>query len=75
VNAVVTDLSYRLCAPVGGINEGTNLSGVRTQASNATMPVPPVPIAFTGGSTLVVANAGIWMSLVVLSVGMGALIA
>ncbi|MCJ1280254.1 hypothetical protein MMC21_008081 [Puttea exsequens] len=70
---IVTDLSFRLCAPVGGINEGVNLTGSLTQAGNASLQTTPVPSAFTGGTACVVASAGAWVFVATVSIVTGTL--
>lgn len=72
LNSVVTDISYRLCAPVSGINEGANLSGVLTSSRNASTPVIPAPpITFMGSASCFAVSGGwIFIAIVVAITGL-----
>ena len=64
---VVTSLAYQLCAPVGGIDQGANLSasGALTMAGNVSAnlstPASPSPSPFTGAAAGVVVWGCVWM--------------
>lgn len=75
LSTVVTDLSYKLCAPVRGVNQGANLSGVLTSAGNGSTQPAPSPIAFTGGTAQMAMSTVTWMSVAILGLITGALVA
>lgn len=74
MNLVVTALSFRLCAPEGGVNQGPNLTGVLISSANGSTPASPTPSAFTGGANVLGVSVGVWVSFVMFAALMGALL-
>ena len=61
---VATDLSYKLCAPVGGINV-TGLNSTNTSTTSS-----PTPASFTGDAPLLTMGGTTYGMVVTVAVGL-----